>query len=148
MKCWLADAAPSTQTLNVYTCTQKSILRQLSSLPLAIGEMSLVAALSVVGTLISQNESPAYYLEHYPVDAAKRTSVWLDANIILGLQWDHIFTADYFLAILALLAASLAACSYTRQWPMVKVARRHAWLCMGDTLHCSPGGGLASGAGS
>ena len=115
------------QTLKI---VQKSILRQLASLPLAIGEMGLVAALSVVGTLIAQSEAPAYYLEHYPTDAATRTSPWLDANLILGLQWDHIYTADYFLALLALLAASLAACSYTRQWPMVKVARRCVVCCM------------------
>lgn len=111
------------QTLKI---VQKSILRQLASLPLAVGEMSLVAALSVIGTLITQNEAPSYYLEHYPTDAAQRTSSWLDANLILGLQWDHIYTADYFLGLLALLAASLAACSYTRQWPMVRVARRCA----------------------
>ena len=111
------------QTLKI---VQKSILRQLASLPLAVGEMGLVAALSVVGTLIAQNEAPAYYVEHYPTATAARTSAWLDSNLILGLQWDHIYTADYFLALLALLAASLAACSYTRQWPMVRVARRWA----------------------
>ena len=111
------------QTLKI---VRKSILRQLASLPLALGEMALVAGLSVIGTLIDQNEAPAYYIQHYPTDPALRTSSWLDYKLILGLQWDHIYTADYFLVLLAFLAASLAACSYTRQWPMVKVARRHA----------------------
>ena len=86
--------------------------------------MALVAGLSVIGTLIEQNEAPAFYIQHYPTDPALRTSSWLDYNLILNLQWDHIYTADYFLVLLAFLAASLAACSYTRQWPMVKVARR------------------------
>lgn len=44
---------------------------------------------------------------------------WIDA-----LQLDRIYTAPYYLALLALLAASLAACSTTTQWPMVKVAQR------------------------
>jgi cytochrome c biogenesis protein ResB len=48
----------------------------------------------------------------------------LNFRLIWALQWDHIYTANYFLALMALLAASLAACSTTRQWPMVKVARR------------------------
>ena len=49
---------------------------------------------------------------------------WLNFRLIWALQFDHIYTANYFLALMALLAASLAACSTTRQWPMVKVARR------------------------
>ena len=40
------------------------------------------------------------------------------------MQWDHIYTADYFLALLALLGSSLAACTYTNQWPSVKIAQR------------------------
>lgn len=40
------------------------------------------------------------------------------------LQLDHIYSADYFLLLLALLGASLAACTATNQWPAVKVARR------------------------
>lgn len=39
-------------------------------------------------------------------------------------QLDHIYSADYFLLLLALLGASLAACTATNQWPAVKVARR------------------------
>ncbi len=40
------------------------------------------------------------------------------------LQLDHIYSADYFLLLLGLLGASLAACTATNQWPAVKVARR------------------------
>ena len=39
-------------------------------------------------------------------------------------QLDHIYSADYFLLLLGLLGASLAACTATNQWPAVKVARR------------------------
>ena len=46
------------------------------------------------------------------------------------MQWDHIYSADYFLLLLALLGASLAACTATTQWPAVKVARR--WRFKGD----------------
>ena len=120
----ISQALDKQDVLQTLKIVRKSILRQLASLPLALGEMGLIAALSVIGTLIDQNEAPAYYIQHYPTDPALRTSSWLDYNVILGLQWDHIYTADYFLVLLALLAASLAACSYTRQWPMVKVARR------------------------
>ena len=49
---------------------------------------------------------------------------FVDYHLIQLLQWDHIYTANYFLALLALLGASLAACTTMRQWPMVRVARR------------------------
>lgn len=44
--------------------------------------------------------------------------------MIWALQFDHIYSADYFLFLLALLGASLAACTYTNQWPSVKIAQR------------------------
>ena len=39
---------------------------------------------------------------------------FLTSDLILALQWDHIYSANYFLGLLGLLAASLAACSATR----------------------------------
>jgi cytochrome c biogenesis protein ResB len=41
----------------------KQILRRLSSLPLAIGELALIAILSAVGTVIEQNKPLEYYVE-------------------------------------------------------------------------------------
>lgn len=101
----------------------RSTLRQLSSLPLALCEFGLIAALSAIGTLIDQNQSLEWYAQHYP-DLPGKALGFLDYKFIWALQWDHIYTADYFLGLMALLAASLAACTTTRQWPMVKVARR------------------------
>ena len=37
---------------------------------------------------------------------------------------DHLYTTSWFLGLNGLLAASLAACSYTTQWPQLKVARK------------------------
>lgn len=51
---------------------------------------------------------------------------FLDYHVILGSQLDHIYTAPYFVGLLGLLAASLAACTYTRQLPMVRVAKKCA----------------------
>lgn len=98
-------------------------LKQLSSLPLAIGELLLLAGLSSVGTFIEQNQSLAYYAEMYPNTGAKVIG-FLTSDFILALQFDRIYTANYFLALMALLAASLAACTTTRQIPLVRVARR------------------------
>lgn len=126
--------------------TSRRVLKQLSSLELAIGELAAIAGFSVVGTLIKQNEPPEYYVQNFPGKSLKEVvrcdcsgvghprilstttaeGTLLDFHFIWALQWDQIYTANYFLALLALLSASLAACSVTRQWPMVKIARRYA----------------------
>jgi ResB-like family len=49
---------------------------------------------------------------------------FLDYNLLIALQLDHIYTSDYFLGISALLTASLIACSRTQQWPLLKIAKR------------------------
>jgi cytochrome c biogenesis protein len=46
---------------------------------------------------------------------------FLDYRLLLGLQLDHIYTAWYFYGSIALLAASLMACTYTTQLPTAKV---------------------------
>ena len=72
-------------------------------------------------------------LQNYP-DGPDKVAGFVDYHLIELLQWDNIYTAPYFLALLALLGASLAACTSTRQWPMVRVARRY-----GATAHLHAG---------
>lgn len=57
-------------TVNIFLYTlqiiYKRILKRLSSLPLAVGEMILLAALSAVGTVIDQNKPIQFYVDNYP----------------------------------------------------------------------------------
>lgn len=101
----------------------KRTLKSLASLPLAIGELFLLAGLSAIGTIIEQNKSVQFYQDAYP-SGANKVLGFLTYHWIYALQWDHIYTAPYFLGLMALLGASLAACTSTRQLPMVRVARR------------------------
>ncbi|VFQ72149.1 unnamed protein product [Cuscuta campestris] len=47
---------------------------------------------------------------------------------VLTLGFDHMFSSPIFLGTSALLGASLMACTYTTQIPLVKVARRWSFL--------------------
>ncbi|KAK9825449.1 hypothetical protein WJX81_001648 [Elliptochloris bilobata] len=98
-------------------------LRQLSSLPLAICELAVIAVLSSLGTIIEQGKPLEFYMQNYP-DGARKVAGFVDWRLIQAAQLDHIYTAGYFLGLLGLLGASLAACTATRQWPAVRVARR------------------------
>jgi cytochrome c biogenesis protein len=80
----------------------------------------------VTGTIIPQGESPEYYFQNY--SDGKPVLGFLTWQWVLGLSFDHIYTAPYFLGLLLLLAFSLVACTSSRQLPMVKVARRWSFL--------------------
>jgi cytochrome c biogenesis protein len=92
----------------------RRLLLDLSSLPRAIGLMTATFAFSALGTVIPQNKvrevtiplcsvcsSTAhartqgldYYLENYPVDGASKVLGFLDANLLLFLDLDHVYTA-------------------------------------------------------
>ncbi|KAL2635224.1 hypothetical protein R1flu_006703 [Riccia fluitans] len=104
----------------------RKILRELSSLQLAIGELFAIAGLSALGTILEQNEAPQFYFDAYPED--KPLFGFLTWRTILDYDLDHIYSSWYYLGLILLLAASLIACSSTRQLPMVKVARRWSFM--------------------
>lgn len=101
----------------------RRLLRELSSLPRAIAIMATIATLSGLGTIIPQNKSLEFYMSAYP-DGADKVLGFLSYNVLFGLQLDHIYSAWYFYGLMALLGASLIACTTTTQWPAVKVAQR------------------------
>lgn len=71
-----------------------------------------------------------YYISNYPTEGTKVLG-FLDYQLLLLFQLDHIYSAWYFYASIVLLGASLMACTYTTQLPNVKV-RSHpmpvAWF--------------------
>ncbi|KAM3287626.1 cytochrome c biogeneis protein CCS1, chloroplastic [Capsicum chacoense] len=110
----------------------RKVLGVLSNLPLAIAEMFAVAALMALGTFIDQGEAPDYYFQKFPEDHPPLgffTWRW-----VLTLGFDHMFSSPVFLGTLAFLGASLMACTYTTQIPLVKVARRWSFLQSAETI--------------
>ncbi|BBH09456.1 cytochrome c biogenesis protein family [Prunus dulcis] len=111
----------------------RRILSVLSYLPLAIGEMFAIAGLMALGTFIDQGEAPDFYFDKYPEsNPVLGIFTW---RWVLTLGFDHMFTSPIFLALLALLGASLMACTYTTQIPLVKVARRWNFLQSSEAIN-------------
>ncbi len=102
----------------------KRLLTRLSSLPLAVADLAAIASMSSVGTVIEQGKGLAYYQETYPVNGPGLGGL-LDWRVITALRLDTVYSSPAFLGACALLAACLAACTATRQWPAARVAR--AW---------------------
>ncbi|KAJ9543580.1 hypothetical protein OSB04_023287 [Centaurea solstitialis] len=110
----------------------KRVLAFLANLPLALAEMFTVAGLMALGTFIDQGEAPEYYFQKYPED--NPILGFFTWRWILTLGFDHMFSSPVFLGTLILLGASLMACTYTTQIPMVKVARRWSFVHSAKTI--------------
>lgn len=78
--------------------------------------------MAYAGTVIDQGEAPDFYFRKYPED--NPILGFFTGRWVLTLGFDHMFSSPIFLGTLALLGASLMACTYTTQIPLVKVARR------------------------
>ncbi|KAL9231621.1 hypothetical protein vseg_006823 [Gypsophila vaccaria] len=131
-----AQVAPKKPTSDVAKLMMKRLPQRLvsllSNLPLAIAEMFAIAALMALGTFIDQGETPDFYFQKYPEDhPILGIFTW---RWVLALGFDHMFSSPIFLGTLALLAASLMACTYTTQIPMVKVARRWNFKKSGSAI--------------
>ncbi|XP_027162714.1 cytochrome c biogenesis protein CCS1, chloroplastic isoform X2 [Coffea eugenioides] len=110
----------------------RRVLAILSNLPLALAEMAAVAALMALGTVIDQGETPDFYFRKYPED--NPVLGFFTWRWVLTLGFDHMFTSPIFFGTLVLLGASLMACTYTTQIPLVRVARRWSFLYSAEVI--------------
>jgi cytochrome c biogenesis protein len=81
----------------------------LSSMRFAIAMLVLVAVTSMIGTLIKQGESAAFYIEQYGVQ-------WHEVFQVLGFY--EVYNAPWFLLVLAFLVISTSLC-VSRHTPKV-----------------------------
>eukprot|EP01024_Parvocaulis_polyphysoides_P042285 TRINITY_DN3869_c1_g4_i3.p1 TRINITY_DN3869_c1_g4~~TRINITY_DN3869_c1_g4_i3.p1 ORF type:complete len:519 (-),score=67.48 TRINITY_DN3869_c1_g4_i3:817-2373(-) len=95
--------------------TFRFVRKRLANFRLALAEMVLLAALSGIGSFIDQYKDLEFYQQEY----GEAFGIWIKI-----LQLDHIYLSWYFLGLMALLAASLAACTRTNQLPSLKLSRR------------------------
>ncbi|MGL5879352.1 MAG: cytochrome c biogenesis protein ResB, partial [Xenococcaceae cyanobacterium] len=99
----------------------KKLIRTIADLRLAIVLLLIIAVFSVSGTVIEQGESLNFYQQNYPEDPA--LFGFLSWKIILLLGLNHVYSTWWYLSLLILFGSSLTACTFTRQFPALKVAR-------------------------
>jgi cytochrome c biogenesis protein len=89
---------------------------------LAIVLLLAIAFFSISGTVIEQGQSLEFYKSNYPEHPA--LFGFLSWKVLLTLGLDHVYRTWWFLSILILFGTSLTACTFTRQFPALKAARR------------------------
>ena len=77
----------------------------LASVKLTIVLLAVLAATSIIGTIIPQQESPQAYIQYYGQDTAA---------LLQKLHLTNMYQASWFILLLALLAANLLVCSIKR----------------------------------
>jgi cytochrome c biogenesis protein len=97
------------------TKTKNAAWQFLSSVKLALVTLFILAAASIIGTIIKQKQAPAYYVEEYGAGLAR---------LIETLGFDSMYGSWWFIALLALFALNLVVCSSERlpaAWRLVRL---------------------------
>ena len=106
--------------------TPKSILRRfigvIANLKLAIVLLLAIALVSIAGTVIEQAETLSFYQQNYPETPALYG--FLTWKVILAWGLNHVYSTWWYLSLLILFGTSLTACTFTRQLPALKAARK------------------------
>ena len=106
--------------------TPKFIFRRfvgiIANLKLAIVLLLAIAVVSIAGTVIEQAETLSFYQQNYPETPALYG--FLTWKIILSWGLNHVYSTWWYLSLLILFGASLTACTFTRQLPALKAARK------------------------
>lgn len=101
---------------------KREVLPLLADLRLAIILLLAIAFFSISGTVIEQGQSVDFYQSNYPEHPALFGFLTWKVLLIIGL--DHVYRTWWFLSILIFFGSSLTACTFTRQFPALKAARR------------------------
>jgi cytochrome c biogenesis protein len=101
---------------------RQELLPVLTDLRLAIVLFLAIAIFSISGTVIEQGQSVEFYQANYPEHPA--LFGFLTWKVILTVGLDHVYRTWWFLALLILFGTSLTACTFTRQFPALKAARK------------------------
>ena len=94
----------------------------IANLKLAIVLLLAIAVVSISGTVIEQAETLSFYQQNYPESPALYG--FLTWKVILAWGLNHVYSTWWYLSLLILFGASLTACTFTRQLPALKAARK------------------------
>ena len=103
------------------------IVKKLSNLNISIVMLLSIALVSILGTIIEQDQTITYYQLHYPIHK-NWTSYVLNWQIIIFLGLDHIYINWWFLILILLFFCTLVACTFSRQLPILRYARNWKFI--------------------
>lgn len=97
-------------------------LRIFSNLNFAIILLLVIALFSVLGTIIEQERNLEYYKTVYSNFYIAKNINFYEIIILFG--FNHIYKTWWFFLLLFIFATCLVSCTFTQQFPLLKLARR------------------------
>jgi len=101
---------------------KQKLLKLLADLRFAIAILLIISLVSIIGTIIEQDQSIEVYKLNYPL-TNKLFGVF-SWDTILKLGFDHVYKTWWFILLIFLFGVSLLTCTFLQQVPSLKVARR------------------------
>jgi cytochrome c biogenesis protein len=106
----------------------KKIFQGFAKLKFAISLLLVIAGLSIIGTIIEQNQSFEFYLKTYNKVITPFSITFGQAIIFLNL--DHIYLSWWFNSLLILLGLCLTSCTITQQFPLLRKSKVYTFKDM------------------
>jgi len=97
-----------------------NIIKYLANLKFAIVLLILIASLSILGTVIEQDQTVEFYKINYQ-QTIYSIRVW---QIIIQFGLNHIFKTSWFIGLLIIFGSSLMCCTFIQQLPILKNAKK------------------------
>ena len=101
---------------------KQRLFTSLADLRFAIAILLIIASVSVIGTIIEQDQSIELYKLNYPL--TNKIFGFLSWDIIIKFGLDHVYKTWWFISCIILFGLSLLSCTILQQLPGLKISRR------------------------
>ena len=98
------------------------VLKKLANLQLAISLLLIIGIVVAIGTVVEQDQTLAFYQKNYPTN--KPILGFLNWQLLLFFNLDHVYTSYWFIFLLILFGLSLFSCTLSVQFPVLRKLRR------------------------
>lgn len=101
---------------------KQKIFQTIANLRFSIIILLIISGVSIIGTIIEQEQSIETYKINYPItNPVFGIFTW---NLILKFGFDNVYGSWWFFTLLLLFGLSLLCCTFLQQLPSLKIARR------------------------
>ena len=107
--------------LTIKNYSLNRFLKNLANLQLAIILLFVIGIAVAIGTFIEQDQTLSFYKENYPLESP--FFGFIDWQFIILFNLNKLYSAFWFLSLLAFFALTLLACTFTTQLPALKKFR-------------------------
>merc|ERR1712176_822495 len=101
---------------------KKVFLRSIADLRFDITILLIIASVSIIGTIIEQDQTIEIYKLNYPL--TNKLFGILSWDIIIKFGFDHIYKTWWFIFLVFIFGLSLLTCTFLQQFPLLRISRR------------------------